>query len=1026
MKRATPSSKAWRALLAGLALLACLFGLPPAQAQTALTLYKTFAGNINFTGTQASLRSYPEGKYACYVTSPNTNEKASLSLPFGASVVSAHLYWAGSSSSIDKTVTMNGNSVTAGRVWTASVANGIPYFSGAADVTKLVQAKGSGDYTFSGLSVNTGSPHCERNAVLGGFSLVVVYSHYAEPFRNLNIYDGFQPLYYAEVKFTMTNFRVPDNVTSNEKGRFGHVVWEGDQALSANAEAVFFTQNGSTSTLTNGSYAPAGNQFNSQSSINKDAYSVGVDFDTYEIGNFTPKQGVASATFRATEDMIILSTAVLALPSAPESDLALDLVLNGSLVENGPASYSLTVANKGPAPDDGPITVRITLPAGQTYTSATGTDWSCSALGQIVTCTYGPTLEMGQTTPAIALKTKVTKTGEMAVSATVTGSRDPDTSNNSKTHKATTVVPQAAAYKFTTIACAAGAAIGTSACPLYDATLVAGDTATVYITAVTDGKATPLSTTQTGKAALKFAFRCTNPLPLAAGAQAKAQYVTPASSAPLSACVGPDATPAWSAQTIDFPAKVASVETKFSYADVGMLRLMLQDSKGLMDEAEIVSVPDRLEMALTRSADGVENPATNKLAEPGFVRAGEPFDLRVSALGKAGQVLPSFGKEVNGYRPKMQLSLAGAGAIEGLDPKQLGELGGGFAENTTDFSGTFTWSQLGSMDLSAKVDNYLGSGRNLDVTKRVGRFYPAYFSTVVTGNFDCVPKMRCPAQGLAEIETATHSTQPFQVRVKAHDVNGLELPVFNDPKYQQAVVPEDLALSPVVLPGQGALVVKDGGLTDPTKAELRYETLRAVSFKLGLPFVADGARSGGWPAPTPVYLRATATTPRAGTTAREKLSSLQAEPEESIEGGVMVVTGRIEVANVFGSELLKTRVPMQAQFWTGTGWATTTSLDHATLLSTSEVRYTECTRALRLASSTDKTNNCVPLSAAKAGAMPLDDGRTVFSLAPVGAKMEGSVHVHVDSTDHGWLPSTRGRVSFGQYRSPVIYVREIY
>src|SRR5205807_4951948 len=51
------------------------------------------------------------------------------------------------------------------------------------------------------------------------------------------------------------------------------------------------------------------------------------------------------------------------------------------------AQYTLTVTNGGSAPSSGTITVTDTLPSGLTFASGSGTGWSCSANGQLVTCT---------------------------------------------------------------------------------------------------------------------------------------------------------------------------------------------------------------------------------------------------------------------------------------------------------------------------------------------------------------------------------------------------------------------------------------------------------------------------------------------------------------------------------------------------------------------------------------------------------------------------------------------------------------
>ena len=52
-----------------------------------------------------------------------------------------------------------------------------------------------------------------------------------------------------------------------------------------------------------------------------------------------------------------------------------------------------------------------TLPAGLTYNSASGTGWTCSAAGQVVTCTHAPTLNPGASLPPLTLVVNVARGG---------------------------------------------------------------------------------------------------------------------------------------------------------------------------------------------------------------------------------------------------------------------------------------------------------------------------------------------------------------------------------------------------------------------------------------------------------------------------------------------------------------------------------------------------------------------------------------------------------------------------------------
>jgi uncharacterized repeat protein (TIGR01451 family) len=75
----------------------------------------------------------------------------------------------------------------------------------------------------------------------------------------------------------------------------------------------------------------------------------------------------------------------------------IDLTLAKTLTSSGPypagskATFNLLATNLGPGTAQPAIVVTDRLPAGLTFVSATGTDWTCSADGQVVTCTRSAT-----------------------------------------------------------------------------------------------------------------------------------------------------------------------------------------------------------------------------------------------------------------------------------------------------------------------------------------------------------------------------------------------------------------------------------------------------------------------------------------------------------------------------------------------------------------------------------------------------------------------------------------------------------
>src|SRR5262249_4692022 len=145
---------------------------------------------------------------ACSVAA--TSSASLAGIPAGATVQAAYLYWVGSGSTVDGTVTLNGGTRSAARTFTATYSlNGTSYafFSGFADVTAAIA--GNGTVTFGGLTVNNGAPYCDVEAVVAGWGLVVVYRHASEDLRAVNVFDGFQLFRGSSLNLSLSGFRIP-------------------------------------------------------------------------------------------------------------------------------------------------------------------------------------------------------------------------------------------------------------------------------------------------------------------------------------------------------------------------------------------------------------------------------------------------------------------------------------------------------------------------------------------------------------------------------------------------------------------------------------------------------------------------------------------------------------------------------------------------------------------------------------------------------------------------------------------------
>jgi hypothetical protein len=182
---------------------------------------RLFAGHIDYI-VIGNTMSQSEDRNNC---AKNASSSELLTIPAGAIIKKAYLYWSGSGSA-DNAVKLNGNAVTADNTKTHSRSGGFSYFGARADVTGKVTT--SGTYTVSDLSWSNASPYCNDNSAYGAWALTVVYELSSLPAARIHLNtEKFKFTYPAGIySTTVSGINVPVGCVSNAK--FTIVAFEGD------------------------------------------------------------------------------------------------------------------------------------------------------------------------------------------------------------------------------------------------------------------------------------------------------------------------------------------------------------------------------------------------------------------------------------------------------------------------------------------------------------------------------------------------------------------------------------------------------------------------------------------------------------------------------------------------------------------------------------------------------------------------------------------------------------------------------
>jgi MSHA biogenesis protein MshQ len=394
--------------------------------------------------------------------------------------------------------------------------------------------------------------------------------------------------------------------------------------------------------------------------------------------------------------------------------------------------------------------------------------------------------------------------------------------------------------------------------------------------------------------------------------------------------------------------------------------------------------------------------------------AGNAFNVTVTAMngGVAPAATPNFGKE----------TAAATVALSSTNP--LPALGNATAISSTlsgftagAASTNLTWNEVGTFDLVASTSTYLGSALSPSSTQSdVGRFIPAYFDTVVTQGCSTFTYAGWGGQ-VGPPALPVQPGQPFTATVTAWATGGTITKNYAGATWAM----------PVTL-GQSTAVA--GTLTSASIA--------AASFVDGVGTASPTFRFTNSPTiPSSIAIHALDT---------DGVASIAAAVGPPVvagtEGTVPLRSGRVRVFNAYGSELLALPVSTVFQYYASaaSGWVTGT--DTCTALAAGNFAFSfpvnaanklaACETVVTVAGANPRPT--VTLSAPGAG----NNGWADLTLN-LGATAAGNQCTAVGGAattanapwlQFNWLgagvANPTSQVTFGVYKSPLIYRRENY
>jgi|GEM_PF-3269269 len=303
-----------------------IFVVTYVNGQSTISFYQEFNGSVDFITTAGTFRDQDN----------NTNANASslrdvaygdLTIPAGAEVGAAFLYWAGSGEMADNNVRFDGSNVNATRTFSDTRLEAgfdISFFGGFADVTSIVQAQAPGTtktYEMRNLRVDDSGNYFNFQGTVAVWSMIVIYRSpsIVEDYK-IVIYDGLEIFYNgssavnASGNYTIDGF----SIGTSGDGEIASMIYEGDSNLISN-ESI---------TLNGDNLLPSGNTHNQSSNVpgvGGPFPGYGLDIDEFDISSsIDPGDNSVDFGVSTSGDLILVNALVVRMNYIPLLDFDSD------------------------------------------------------------------------------------------------------------------------------------------------------------------------------------------------------------------------------------------------------------------------------------------------------------------------------------------------------------------------------------------------------------------------------------------------------------------------------------------------------------------------------------------------------------------------------------------------------------------------------------------------------------------------------------------------------------------------------